>query len=62
YAPPLRLGFISGFSSISWWSLIDKISSAHRSPFVLQHIYQHRRQWLMIISFPKLFSEISQCW
>uniref|UniRef100_A0A0E0DSU9 PX domain-containing protein n=1 Tax=Oryza meridionalis TaxID=40149 RepID=A0A0E0DSU9_9ORYZ len=33
YAPPAGSGFISGFSSISGRSLIDKISSARDSPF-----------------------------
>uniref|UniRef100_A0A0E0JQH6 Haem-binding uptake Tiki superfamily ChaN domain-containing protein n=1 Tax=Oryza punctata TaxID=4537 RepID=A0A0E0JQH6_ORYPU len=33
YAPPAGSGFISGFTSISGRSLIDKISSIHGSPF-----------------------------
>ncbi|KAG8085910.1 hypothetical protein GUJ93_ZPchr0010g8407 [Zizania palustris] len=33
YAPPAGSGFISGFSSISGRSLLDKISSARNSPF-----------------------------
>uniref|UniRef100_J3L5E7 Haem-binding uptake Tiki superfamily ChaN domain-containing protein n=1 Tax=Oryza brachyantha TaxID=4533 RepID=J3L5E7_ORYBR len=33
YAPPAGSGFISGFTSISGRSLIDKISSTHGSPF-----------------------------
>ncbi|XP_006654538.3 protein RETICULATA-RELATED 5, chloroplastic-like [Oryza brachyantha] len=33
YAPPAGSGFISGFSSISGRSLIDKISSSRDSPF-----------------------------
>uniref|UniRef100_A0A0D3EVR4 PX domain-containing protein n=1 Tax=Oryza barthii TaxID=65489 RepID=A0A0D3EVR4_9ORYZ len=33
YAPPAGSGFISGFTSISGRSLIDKISAIHGSPF-----------------------------